>query len=296
MIETLPGRRFPLFEPMALASRPLHPMMAEDIDVLLKDASPVRRNVIGRLNHVYRSEFDGTPIVLADIVCDRQDPGTVTTVFATGLTLKRVEHLFQNDQQIAVKVRYRADDDSLLAIDALDDGAGIEMPLRPLTDVEFAAQRETRLTVDQLLAIDICYYRPEIEQHGWYGVERLPVDVRRLRIGAEDGDPLLAVDATWTLATFVEVVKLAHDYAKHERLGQATSLALTLEGLRRRGLVSATPQTPESIKAILRAQGEVPDPDGLWPFEREVDREHWCTSLAFEDATGTLYVTPSYEG
>lgn len=297
MIELLPGRRMSTFDAQTvLSSRPLHPMMAEDIGTLLEDDQRIRRNVVGTLEHVYRSDLNGAPIVLADFVSDRRSLGTVTTIFVHGPQIDEIEHLFSNGREIAVEVSYRADDESLLAIDAIAKTAGVHMPLRPLTDREMAAQREVRLTVDQLMAVQISYLSPELEQHGWYGVERLPAELRTVRLGEDDGDPVLAVDATWTLTTFAEVVTLAQDYRVQQRYGQAEALALTLESLRKRGLVSASPQTPESIKAQLIAAGEVPDPDGLWPFERELDRERWYTDLSFDPDTGTLYIQPSFEG
>lgn len=265
-----------------LESRALYPLLAQDIGALMRDANPVQSRVTGRIRHAYRSEIDGTPLVVADLIIPGNFLALPNTVFAHGPQVAEFEHLFQNNRMVAFRVSHLAEDETVFAVQAIDMRAGIFMPLRPLTGDALKARQALRLTIAELTRIWQVKEMSDLAKYGVYGVERLPAEIRQVAIAHYPETPVLAVDDTWTLETIVELIQLSSELATHDRRRNLEGFTNSVQSLARRGLVNTT---ADALIAEFIAEDTPAYLDGL----------HWeSTDLNFDPATGTLTIAPGF--
>lgn len=297
----------------ALEIRSLDGNIAHDIREMLADPRPVDRMVEGVLANAYRSEFDDRPVLVAEM--------GQAIVFACGPAIGRVEHLFRTGARIAARARYNRDDPAMLSIQDLAYEAGLAMarPPRPARP----EMPPTPLTLQALMSLQIGWgihgSLGEAKElagrreggigrafygHRFTGQEPLPAEITHvqiaprqehggLTIGNAAALPRLAVDAAWTLDTLAEVCQHGAAYIVHEMDGSDQEVAAILALLKPLGLIAATPQNPESLRAAFIAAGGEADPAKLFAFEHYRSRSWWDgTEFAFDPATGTLTVTP----
>jgi hypothetical protein len=109
---------------MNLSHRRIDEAKVREIEAVLADPWPTSRPIEGTLRNARPITIQGQPALVADIVV--ADLG-VATLFAYGVAVGRISHLFQDGQRIAARVRHSTNP-AVLSMIALDYDAGIAMP------------------------------------------------------------------------------------------------------------------------------------------------------------------------